>query len=118
MNRELCRVAPLYPESPCPGCGYVSQKKPEWADDGVTFALDGKRYRIVAIGSTNRFAPRQMHYECWIYCEPVEDRWLLPNSPCFVDAVGSALCDFFKLPAFRSHELVGAYMIENVRNSR
>ncbi len=108
---EACRMFNEY-NTPCPSCGYTATRKPAWADFGVTFALAGVRYRIVSIGSTNRYAPRHAHFEDSVHCEPVEKHWGLPAAPCPVADMETALDALFRLPTFRPHELAGAYLIE------
>lgn len=110
---DVCRAQPLRGPTPCPRCGYVSVKAPAWADFGVTFALAGLRYRIVSVGSTNRHAPRGLHFEDLVRVERVEQGpWALPQMPSPVSDVASALTSLFALPKFRPCELVGAYLIE------
>jgi hypothetical protein len=109
---DVCRAQPSRSALPCPRCGYVSAKAPAWADFGVTFALAGARYRIVSVGSTNRHAPRGLHYEDLIIVEPVSKRWAFPETPCWVADVGAALRDLFMSQRFRPHELAAAYLIE------
>lgn len=110
---DICRAYGIRPTEPCGGCGFVSQPKPPWAEHGATFALNGKRYRVVTVGSTNKHTPGHRHTEDSIRCELVEDAsWAFPATPCPTSDVGAALRDLFSLPAFRPHELAGAYMIE------
>lgn len=105
----VCMVFPWRHERPCPGCGYVPRGKPAWADFKVKFALGGKTYRIVSIGSTNRFAPRQMHQEDFLICELISsESWSLPAAPATRDEVGKALDVLDRMPRFRAHELEGA----------
>lgn len=107
-EEQLCRSAPAYPKEPCPGCGYVTQEKPAWVNHGVTFTLNGRDYKVAGIGATNRFAPGRLHFEDSIYCEPVESNWRLPDAPCPVAHVATALREFFGRPRFRPSELVNA----------
>lgn len=110
---DICRAQDLRSEAPCPRCGYVSATKPAWAEIGVTFGLGGKRYRIVAIGSTNGFAPRYLHFEDTVSCQPIDDEpWQLPDAPCPKADVGVALRGLFGLPTFRAKDLESAYFIE------
>lgn len=108
---DICRTQPSR-GGPCPRCGYVSEKAPAWADFGVTFALGASRYRIVSVGSTNKYAPRGLHFEDLIICELVTEKWSFPDVPCLVSDVQDALLAMNKLPHFRPGDLQPAYMIE------
>jgi len=106
---DICRAQPLRGDTPCPRCGYVSAGAPSWADHGVTFALNGTRYRIVSVGSTNRYAPRHLHFEDIIGAERLDSaHWELPAAPCPTSDVKAALGNLFALPHFRAHELAAA----------
>jgi hypothetical protein len=110
---DVCRTNPYRSDEPCPACGYVTATAPTWARHNTTFALSGKRYRIVAVGSTNAFAPRHAHSEDYARCELIGDApWSFPGTPCPIGDVQQALDGLFSLPAFRPHQLVDAYMIE------
>lgn len=90
---------------------------PVWAKFGATFAIAGQRYRIVAIGSTNRHAYPE--FEDFIRCEPVEgNHFELPPAPCQKADVKAALGALFTLPSFRPQELGGAYLIEERADGR
>lgn len=116
VQDDICRAQPLRSEAPCPRCGYLAAGKPPWADIGASFALAGSRYRIVSVGSTNRYAPRGLHFEDTVLCERVDDeRWAFPKAPCPVSDIQVALTALFELPHFRPHELSAAYMIEEKR---
>lgn len=106
---DICRSFPQRSDTPCPRCSYIPAKAPAWADHGVTFALNGIRYRIVSVGSTNRYAPRGLHFEDTILAERLDSsHWELPATPCPTSDVKAALDRLFALPHFRPHELASA----------
>lgn len=105
---DICRAHDDRTSDPCPRCSYIPAKAPAWATHGVTFAINGKAYRIVSVGSTNRYAPGHLHFEDTILAEPLSEHWSLPNAPCPVSDFKTALDSLFGLPSFRPHELSNA----------
>lgn len=106
----VCRVFPYRCPDPCPGCGYTPLRAPVWALRGhPTFGLGGKLYRIVSVGSTNRYAPRGLHNEDVVVCELVQDEpWMFPQIPASKDEILQALNGLNALPQFRARELENA----------
>lgn len=104
-----CRAFPRRSARSCPGCGYTPWPRLPWVAHGATFAVDGKAYRIVSVGSTNRYSPSGLHFEDIVVAEPVSaGRWSLPELPATVDEVGDALNALNGLPKFRMPELDSA----------
>ena len=76
---------------------------------GARFAVGGKTYRIVSVGSTNRHSPNGLHNEDTVIVESVKaDPWEFPSMPAQVPDVAQALRTLFALPKFRVPELKGA----------
>lgn len=106
----VCRAFPSRSSRACPGCGYVPSTVPSAFTFGTVFGLKGSTYRVVSVGSTNRYSPRGQHFEDYVTAELVKaEPWSLPDCPAPVADVASALHVLFHdLPKFRSFELADA----------
>ena len=102
-----CVAFPWRSDRACPGCGYVPRKAPAWATHKAVFCLNGKAFRIVSVGSTNRYSNNRLHSEDFITAEPISAApWALPDLPAPIADVASALTVLFKeLPRFRAVDL-------------
>ena len=106
---DVCRQHPLHSEVPCPGCGFVSRKLPPWATYGAVFALDGRAYRILGVGSSNGRHERHLHFDDTVVVEPVRgEHWQLPDTPCPVAAFDDAMKAMRRLPRFDGVDLARA----------
>lgn len=105
----VCRAFPSRSSRACPGCGYVPATVPSNITFGVVFGLKGSTYRVVSVGSTNRYSNGH-HFEDYVTAELVKaEPWSLPDCPASVADVASALHVLFHdLPKFRSFELADA----------
>ena len=102
----VCRAFPLRSDKSCPWCKYAPRTAPTWAQHGVAFALDGRSYRVVSVGSTNRYS-NGLHFEDMICAELLSaEPWSLPEPPAAVADVSRALDVLFKeLPRFRPADM-------------
>lgn len=109
-SREwVCRAFPWRSSRACPGCGYVPANVPNTITFGTVFGLQGKTWRVISIGSTNRFSPNRLHSEDYAVCQLVSaEPWKFPEVPAPVFDVERALQGLFKMPTFRSFELANA----------
>jgi hypothetical protein len=106
---DICRGHPDRTNEPCRRCGYVPAALPDWATHGAVFAVDGAAYRVVATGSTNRYAPRGLHFEETVSCERIgQGHWELPEAPCPAADVRDALGNLLRMPVFRAQDLTRA----------
>ena len=105
---DICRAHPQRCDEPCPRCSYIPTKAPDWAVYKATFAVNGTRYRIVSVGSTNRYS-NGLHFEDTVLAERIDStHWELPAAPCPTSDIKSALDDLFALPRFRASDLASA----------
>ena len=94
------------PPEPCANCGYHRRQLPAWARHGAVFAVGGRAYRIVSVGTTNRGVSGGRHLRDVVRAEPIAgDRWGLPDAPCPTRDVASALDQLFGLPEFTVEEI-------------
>lgn len=97
----------------CAHCGYKPNPLPSWAVHGAAFALDGRAYRIVAVGSGNGLAPGN-GYHCWPHVtaqEVKDEKWELPPSGTPLTDLASAMADLRRLPRFTGRELARAIFV-------
>jgi hypothetical protein len=105
----LCRAHPLDDPRPCPGCGFEQVRRPDWAVTDALFALAGKSYRVVAVGSTNRRSPRNLHFEDYVICRVAGDpAWELPPEGCRVTDLKQALRGLNEMPRVYARDLASA----------
>jgi hypothetical protein len=108
----VCRAFPWRNAQSCPSCGYVPKRLPAAFKHGAVFGLRGACYRVVSVGSTNRYSPNGLHSEDYLRCELVKEvPWALPTLPATKGDVSAALDVLFNdLPMFRWMELEGALL--------
>ena len=100
------------PES-CSNCGYLRLVMPRWVKFGAIFALYGRVYRVVTVGTTNRGVASGRHVRETVHAEvTTEAAWRLPNAPCLVVEVAAALADLQRLPTFYVEDLERAIHVE------
>lgn len=104
---EACRQHGDRADAPCPGCGFLRVELPAWCVYRAVFALDGKLWRVVSIGSTNRSTHGNMHFQPIASAEEVSgEAWPgLPAAPATKADVGASMRQLFALPSFSSQQL-------------
>lgn len=97
----------------CSHCGFRREwyDHPEWARQGAVFALDGKTYRIVCQGTTNRL--HYPHVSAYVTVEELDsEKWSgLPEAPCTKRDILVALKDLNRLPQIEAKHLVRAIRV-------
>jgi len=91
----------------CAACDWTRETLPEWVTYGSVFGLDGRVYRVIAIGSTNRHAPGNAHFDPHVTCEEVTtaDPWSLPPPGTRISDFAARVADFRRLPRFYATDL-------------
>ena len=96
----VCRAFPRRSARPCPSCGYTPWILPEWVAPGKCFGFAGKCYRVVSVGSTNRYS-NGFHFEDRVTAELLRgEKWRFPALPASINDVEAALKNLFQLPTF------------------
>ena len=63
-------------------------------------------YRILTIGSTNRGTRMNLHFYDTAHAQEInEPTWRLPDAPCAVEDVSTALKSLFQCPEFDGRQL-------------
>ncbi len=98
---------------PCSWCGFVRVALPEWAKKPwAVFALDGRTWRIVATGSTNRGPGDGYHFRDYVIVEQLDGPKLrLPPEGSKVAALQDFLHSMNEAPKVYAEDLARALRV-------
>jgi predicted RNA-binding Zn-ribbon protein involved in translation (DUF1610 family) len=109
---EFCSIdcGDKYVERGCSRSREPGSTLPSWVEVDAMFGLDGRLYRVVSVGSTNRRTRLHETFEPMVHAEPMDaSPWRgLPDAPATKSDVGAALQQLFALPVFFHDDLARA----------
>ncbi len=102
------------PDAQCPRCHFVTPLLPTWVYFGALLRMEGRTWRIVTMGSSNRRTPQNYHHEPMCHIEPADEHWDLPDAPCPVSDVGAALAELRSMRVAYAADLAAATFLSVV----